>query len=215
MLDLPGHPVLDKLALIGGCARLPLRVDAQRLRAEVAALPADFWESEDGRTGIQSPANAVFLRGYAPAQGELPIEDRPALDHLPYIRSIIEDMIPAPPLRALLACLPAGGQIQPHVDKPLYFSKSLRIHVPIETNDDVWMFSMGTPHQMKPGEVWSLNNSARHAVWNRHPSLSRTHLICDFLPTPELLELIRQGEHDLGQLIPRASDGRPARYSAG
>lgn len=215
MLDLPGYPVLDKLALIGGCARLPLRVDAQRLREEVEALPEEFWESEDGRTGIQSPANAVFLRGYAPAQGELPIEDRPALDHLPYISSILEDLIPAPPLRVLLARLPAGGQIQPHVDKPPYFSKSLRIHVPVETNDRVWMFSLGTPHHMKVGEVWSLNNSARHAVWNRHPFLSRTHLICDFLPTQELIALIRQGDHDLGQAIPRAIDGRSARYSAG
>ena len=31
-----------------------------------------------------------------------------------------------------------------------------------------------------------LNNSAQHGVWSCHPSLSRTHLICDFLPTPEL-----------------------------
>jgi hypothetical protein len=215
MLDLPGHPLLDKLALIGGCARLPLRVDSNRLQAEVAGLPKEFWNSEDGRIGIQSPADAVFLRGYAPAEGELPIEDRPVLDHLPYIRSIIQEMIPAAPLRALLARLPAGGQIQPHVDKSPYFSKSLRIHVPIETNEDVWMFSLGTPHHMKVGEVWSLNNSARHAVWNRHPSLSRTHLICDFLPSPELLTLIQQGDHDLGRLIPRSNDDPVARYSAG
>jgi hypothetical protein len=214
MLDLPGHPIIDKLALIGGCARLPLRVDAMELHSEVAALPANLWESEDGRVGIQSPADAVFLRGFAPAQGDLPIEDRPPLKHVPYIRSIIESLIPSTPQRALLARLPAGAKIQPHVDKSPYFSKTLRIHVPVETNDDVWMFSLGTPHQMKPGEVWSLNNSARHAVWNRHPTLSRTHLICDFLPTPELIGLIQEGDHDLGRQIPFSDDRPSARHSA-
>ena len=41
MLDLPGHPTLDKLDLIGTCSRL--RVDAARLQAEVAALPESAW----------------------------------------------------------------------------------------------------------------------------------------------------------------------------
>jgi len=45
MLMLPGHPLLNKTALIGGCARLPVRVDAQRLQAEVASIPAEMWHA--------------------------------------------------------------------------------------------------------------------------------------------------------------------------
>jgi hypothetical protein len=52
---------------------------------------------------------------------------------------------------------------------------------------------------MAAGEVWVLNNVATHAVWNAHPSAGRTHLICDFLPSAALLELLARGERDLGR----------------
>ena len=109
MLDLPGQPVLDKVALIGSCARLPLMVDVERLRAEVEALPASFWGTTSGRVGVHRAADAVFLRGHAPAEGDLPIEDRPALAQLPYVRTLIERSIGGLPLRCLLARLPAGA----------------------------------------------------------------------------------------------------------
>ena len=201
MFDIPGQPFLDKRSLVGGCVRLPLKLDVDRLRDEVAALPADVWGTRGGRVGVHSAAEALFLRGFAPAEGDKPVEDRPALDCLPYIRSVLEQTIPAPPLRALLARLPAGAEIRPHVDLAPYFSKSLRIHVPIETNDSVWMFSAGLGYRMSPGEIWVLNNSAEHAVWNRHDSLPRTHLISDFLPTPALTALLAEGERDLGMPI--------------
>jgi hypothetical protein len=54
---------------------------------------------------------------------------------------------------------------------------------------------------MKPGEIWVLNNSAPHAVWNADPVRSRTHMICDFLPTPALLQLLSQGERNLGRRV--------------
>ncbi len=198
MFDIPGQPILDKSALVGGCVRLPLELDVERIVDEVAALPAELWGSRGGRVGVHSAAEALFLRGFAPAEGDLPVEDRPALDRVPYIRFILEQLIPAPPLRALLAKLPAGAEINPHVDLAPYFSKSLRIHIPIETNDSVWMFSSGLGYRMRPGEIWVLNNSAEHAVWNRHPSLPRTHLISDFLATPGLATLLAEGDRDLG-----------------
>lgn len=214
MLDLEGHPIIDKHAIVGGCVRLPLRTDHERLQAEVAALPAELWGTTDGRVGVHAAADALFLRGYAPIEGDKPIEDRPVLDRLPYIRSLIEEMIPAPPLRAVIARLPAGAKITPHVDLSPYFQKSLRIHIPVETNEQVWMFSRGQPHQMRAGEVWVLNNCAQHAVWNRHSTLPRTHLICDFLPTAELIALIQQGDRNLGRPISEVHGFAAARSSA-
>lgn len=197
----PDQPGFDKHAHVKGCVRMPLALDPDRLRAEVAALPSDVWGSTAGRKGVHRAAEALFLRGYAPAEGERPIEDRPALDSLPYLRAFLEETIPAPPLRALLARLPAGERIPPHVDRGAYFNNSVRIHVPIETNDDVWMYCDGRSFHMRVGEVWTLNNIATHAVWNAHPSRSRTHLICDFLPTAPLLDLIARGESNLGRPI--------------
>ena len=64
------------------------------------------------------------------------------------------------------------------------------------------MYCAGATYQMKPGEVWALNNVATHAVWNAHAALSRTHLICDFLTSPALLDLIARAERDLGSVEP-------------
>jgi len=202
MLDIPGAPLLDKDSLIGGCLRLPLSVDVAALRSEVQALPSEFWGSAAGRVGVHRVAEAVFLRGYAPAQGDLPVEDRSALQYLPVARHIIEKLIPAQRLRCLLARLPPGEVVAPHVDIPPYFGKTLRIHVPVETNDQVFMAACGLCYRMQAGEVWVLNNSSSHAVWNAHATQSRTHMICDFLPSPALLELIRRGDRGLGEYRP-------------
>jgi hypothetical protein len=198
MHDIPDAPVLDKQRLIGGCVRLPLIVDAHQLLTEVRELPASVWGSRGGRVGVHSAAEAVFLRGFAPAEGDKPVEDRQPLALLPYVRRIIEEMIGAAPLRCLLARLPAATIIAPHVDLPPYFSKTLRVHIPVESNPQVYMVAAALCYRMQPGEVWVLNNSAVHAVWNAHPSSPRTHLICDFLPSPTLLNSLESGDRHLG-----------------
>jgi hypothetical protein len=209
VLDLPDQPLLDKHVLVGRCVRLPLKIDAARLAAEVAALPTSAWEVRGGKSrypqqGVHVAAETVFVRGLAPAEGNLPIEDRPPLDELPYTRQLIERDIGSRPQRCMLARLPPGASVLPHVDRAPYFSKTLRVHVPVESNDRVWMLCEGLAYQMRPGEAWALNNVALHAVWNAHPSLSRTHLICDFLPEPDLLAILARGDRGLGRPMPEA-----------
>ena len=199
MLSLPDHPVLDKIALIGGCARLPIGFDVERALAEVAALPDGHWGQRGGRVGVHNPAQAIFLRGHAPAEGELPVEDREVLGLLPTLREVIERIVPAAPMRCLLALLPAGAVIAPHIDQADYFSKTLRLHFPLTSNEHVWMYSIDRCYRMRPGEIWALNNSARHGVVNADASASRLHMICDFLASPELLDLLARADRGLGE----------------
>jgi len=206
MLDLPGLPVLDKGRLIGGCLRLPLTVDAERLRREVDSLPSAMWSGTGGRVGVHQAAQAIFLRGYAPAEGPKPIEDRPPLALLPYAKSIISDQMGATPLRCLLAKLPPGATVAPHIDHAPYFAKSLRVHLPVETNEQVWMYCAGKSYRMRTGEVWVLNNSDMHGVWNASSDQSRTHMICDFEPSSTLLECMERGERHLGAEEPGVRD---------
>jgi hypothetical protein len=203
MLDLPGQPVLDKRLLVGACARLPLKVDAMTLKEEVGRLPQSVWDTTGGRVGVHSAARALFLRGHAPAEGELPIDDRPALEQLPYVRWIITTLLAAPPLRCLLARLPAGDSIAPHIDRAPYFNKTIRIHVPVDTHELSYMLCDEECYVMRAGEVWALNNCTRHAVWNAHGTLSRTHLICDFLPNTALRDLLARSERSLGSRQPQ------------
>ncbi len=202
MLELPGQPRLNKADLVGGCVRLPLAFDAARLAAEVAALPAAFRGTTGGRVGVHRGAEGVFLRGHAPAEGDLPIADRAALDYLPYIREIIESQIPASPMRCLLARLPPGARIATHIDRAPYFAQTLRLHIAITTHDHAYMCCDGKCYVMRPGELWALNNNAPHGVWNADPERERTHLICDFLPSAALYALLAAGERDLGELRP-------------
>jgi len=201
MLDLPDAQVLDKQSLVGGCVRLPVRIDASRLATEVDALPASVWGTTAGRVGVHRAAEAVFLRGYAPAEGDKPIEDRAVLDDLPYIRRIVTGGIGARPQRCLLARLPARATVPLHIDRAPYFFKTLRVHIPVASHNEAWMLCAGLVYLMQPGEVWVLNNSALHGVWNAHISSARTHLICDFLPDPGLLDLLARGERALGRRL--------------
>lgn len=198
MSTLEHLPELDKTTLIGGCSRLPLRFDAARLLAEVVALPKSLWGSNAGRVGTQFSAQAVFLRGHAPYEGKFPIEDRDALAHAPYANELIHSLIPAEPMRCLLALLPAGGTVMPHTDNGAYFLRTIRLHFPVITTENVWMVCAGQSYQMREGEIWALNNRVEHAVWNDEPRLARVHLICDFLSSPALLALLERSERNLG-----------------
>ncbi len=187
---------------MGFCARLPVAIDAARLRAEVDALPPEVWGSRAGRVAVHKDADALFLRGYAPREGQKPIEDREVLNQLPYAREIIETKFGAAPLRCLLAKLAGGGIVTEHADIGPYFARTIRIHVPVITNPRMWMVCGGFSYQMATGEAWSLNNSANHAVWNADPDQARTHMIVDFAPTPALLSLLARAERNLGRQIP-------------
>jgi hypothetical protein len=202
MLTLPDQPLLDKKALIGGCARLDFGFDAERALAEVNALPDSSWGGRAGRVGVHDPALAIFLRGHAPAKGDLPIEDRDELALVPYLRGLIEQAIPAHPLRCMLALLPAGAVIAPHIDQAEYFSKTIRLHFAITTNENVWMNCDGLSYHMEPGEIWALNNSTGHGVINADENRSRLHMICDFLSSPGLVEILSRADRGLGQVNP-------------
>jgi len=198
MLDLPGVPALDKHALIGGCVRLRARADAVRLRDELDALPPELWGTRGGRVGVHAAAESIFLRGYAPAEGERPIEDREALARMPYVHALIHHELPGRAMRCLLAKLPAGARIAPHVDRAPYFHQTVRLHLPIATNSEVLMLCDARVYRMAAGEIWSINNIAVHGVWNRHATESRTHLICDFVPDERMLSALAHRERDLG-----------------
>lgn len=199
MLDLSAHPKLDKQALLGGCLRLPVDFDFPRLLAEFHGIPAERWGSRGGRVGVHTQAEAVFLRGHAPAEGDLPIEDREVASLLPYTRQLVHEGFQAQPLRCLFAKLKAGGQVPLHIDNGEYFDKTIRIHFPIVTNPQAVMLAGGRAVHMQAGEVWALNNSGVHGVINGHASEARTHMICDFLPSEALMALLARGERDLGQ----------------
>jgi len=205
MDEIEGAPPFDKRGLFEGCVRLPAIADSDELRREVEGLPTSAWDSPAERLGVHRAAGALFLRGYAPAEGEKPIVDRDALGGLPSCRALI-NRLAAKPMRALLARLPGGALIPSHCDVGEYFESTIRLHIPIITHSRVWMVCDGLSYQMAAGEIWALNNSRKHAVWNAHPTKARTHLILDVLPDPNIMALLQGGEPSLGRRLQHVDD---------
>jgi hypothetical protein len=199
--ETPDLPLPDKGLLIGGCARLPLAMPVADLLTELDALGPAIWGTRGGRVGVHRAAEAVFLRGHAPAEGDLPIADRPVLDALPSARAILA-LLGDSPQHCLLARLPAGAVVPLHIDRGPYFAGTVRLHVPLVTSERVYMAAAGRCYRMATGEAWALNNGALHGVWNSDAARPRTHLIADFLPTPALLARLAGGDRELGADLP-------------
>ena len=201
MFAISEYPKLDKEILIGTCVKLPISFEIEKLINDFQSISPDLWGSRGGRVGVHVQAEAVFLRGFAPAEGDLPIEDRPVLETLPYAKQLIHQLLGAQPLRCLFAKLKANGQVPLHIDNGEYFEKTIRIHFPVVTNTKAKMYVGGEEFSMQVGEIWAINNCAVHGVINAHESEARTHLICDYLPSESLLQLLSDGDHDLGTRI--------------
>ena len=192
----------DKDKLIGFCSRLPIRIDDELFTKEINKIPAKKWKGTGGRVGVHSQVEAIFLRGFAPAEGDKPIENRSILKTLPFTHYLIHRLIPAKPQRCLLARLKPDAQVGAHTDNGEYFKKYIRVHFPVTTNPTAMMLCGDRAYHMKPGEIWTLNNSgAMHSVVNPDKNQSRMHMICDFESTDDLIALLKFSNKNLGTPI--------------
>ena len=202
MSEFAGTPKLAKHALIGSCVRLPVTFDTEKLLEEFHSIEASQWGSRGGRVGVHVQAEAIFLRGHAPADGDIPIGDRDITVSLPFTMQLIRQLLKAQPMRCLFAKLKPNGRVPVHIDNGDYFERTIRIHFPVVTNPQAIMVADGQLFHMRVGEVWALNNSGSHGVLNESETQARTHLICDYLPSEHLLNLLAKGERSLGVNIP-------------
>lgn len=202
MPNIADCPKLPKHVLIGSCLRLPVKFDTEKLLEEFHSIDGSLWGARGGRVGVHVQAEAIFLRGYAPADGDLPIGDRDITASLPFTMQLIRQLLRAQPMRCLFAKLKPKGKVPIHIDHGVYFEKTIRIHVPVVTNPQAIMIAGGQFFHMRVGEVWALNNSDAHGVLNESETLARTHLICDYIPSEYLLNLLAKGERNLGVNLP-------------
>lgn len=191
--------MIDKDKLIGSCVQLSRHFDVDRLRAEVDSIPAELWG--EYRSEEQREAVAVFLKGYPPVQFK-PDEDRPILGNLPYIRHILYEALPGTPRKCLVARMPPLSKIHLHVDGGVgmeeYFTSTLRLHVPVSTNSDVYFYIDPRFFTLAPRQLWVINNRVDHGIINDHPRYDRVHLIVDVDPDDEAVKMIDAGWRPAG-----------------
>lgn len=81
--------------------------------------------------------------------------------------------------RVMLARMPAGGVIHPHIDANPAAKWPHKIHVPLTTNPEVISFFGGAEHHFPVGEAVEVDNLGPHWVRNGGDT-DRIHLIFEY-----------------------------------
>jgi Aspartyl/Asparaginyl beta-hydroxylase len=168
--------------------RLPLEFEPARLAADLTAVAGHGWIAHFVKQNYEGDWSVIPLRG--PADATHPIRmiysdpgcsdfaDTPLLADTPYFRAVLAAI--ACPLQAVrLMRLAPGSRIKEHTDLELSFEEgTVRIHIPIATNDGVDFRLNGVRCKMPAGSAWYLRLSDRHSVANRGES-ERVHMVID------------------------------------
>jgi len=85
-------------------------------------------------------------------------------------------------IRTELVNLPAYCNVKRHIDRGESLVKDKRIHLVLETNDEVIFKVDEVEKNMKVGELWEINNTKYHSVKNGG-NTDRFHLIIDYKMT--------------------------------
>lgn len=168
-------------------------VDVRALTEAVLALPAAEWdktadfEANYNKQGaIRSAAHIIFRFC---DRREIPFRyyDMPAWpDWEPLLMPVLEAAVTPYAYRhgfyprIMLAKLPGGTFIPPHVDGQPHVSVPHKIHVPLVTNPQTFFFVNDERFHLAEGVAYEVNNAARHSVVNGG-DMDRIHLIFEYL----------------------------------
>jgi hypothetical protein len=177
-------------------------VDTGLLRAAVLAIPEAVWDAENARKpnkfDVLGNTRHIVFRFI-----DSPLDWRFSHDCAlwPSWRDVIEPVLAQAVAdygyargafpRVMLARLPAGGVIQPHIDANPAAQWPHKIHVPLVSDPRVVSCFGGQQHYFPVGEAVEVNNLAGHWVRNGSPA-DRIHLIFEYFdgdqPDPDWLE---------------------------
>ena len=172
-------------------------VDIAALRDAVAALPEAVWDEENASkpnrfAALDSTRHVVF-RFISNPYDWRSFYERPLWREWQRLLAPVLAQATEPygytngefP-RVMLARMAPGGVIHPHADANPAAKWPHKIHVPLQTNDQVAFFIGGRAYHLPEGEAVEVNNMTTHAVENRGSS-DRIHLIFEYfdLDQPE------------------------------
>ena len=92
-------------------------------------------------------------------------------------------------IRMEIAKLPKKSDVTSHVDTGLSLENDKRIHIVLQTNEDIIFTVGGEDKNMKLGEMWEINNAREHSVIN-NSIYDRIHIIIDYRLTIQKNKII-------------------------
>ena len=177
--------------------KLPLRFEAERLAAEVLAVPeADWRPHPQGHPG-NSALPLVAAHG-DPTNDATKGPMRPTrhLAAMPYLRQVLASFATVLG-RTRLMRLDGNAEATAHTDTNYYWLERVRIHVPVLTRPEVEFQCGDRALHMAAGEAWVFDTWKRHNVLNPNPT-RRIHLVADSVGSAAFWDLVAGGERPFG-----------------
>lgn len=179
--------------------QLPLAFDAERLAAEVRALPAAAWQAHPtGYTG-NTATHLVSVNGAENDFVSGPMAETPWLKQSPYLRQVLASFQVVFG-RSRLMGLAGGCEVPQHSDVNYYWYTRVRIHVPIITYPEVTFHCHDQAIHMAAGQAWVFDNWKVHRVVNPTNHL-RVHLVADTVGSSFFWDMVAQSLNSDEQVL--------------
>ena len=170
--------------------RLPVRFDLERLRAEVASLPAEAWAPHPNHIAGNTSLRLVSVEGGENDDVDGVMRPTPHLAKLPYVRQVLASF-GAVWSRSRLLRLDPGAVVPEHADINYHWFYRVRVHIPIVTRPEVLFHCGGETVHMRGGEAWLFDNWRLHRVENPTPD-ARIHLVADTSGSASFWQFVAQ-----------------------
>jgi hypothetical protein len=157
--------------------QLPALFEADRLQAEVAALPDEAWAPHPDGVPGNSAVRLISVGGGETEAVHGQMLPTRWLGAMPYVRQVLASF-GVVWSRSRLMRLAAGADVPEHADINYHWHTRVRLHIPIFTWPQVRFHCDGQCVHMAEGEAWIFDNWRRHHVENR-AAADRIHLVAD------------------------------------
>jgi hypothetical protein len=183
--------------------KLPVAIDTAQLLHEFNMIPDTAWGIS--HWDVHCSINTLLLRGGNKGTDADFITNKvtnaPILNKLPYISSLLASEGPfGGASYAFIFCTKPNGITRVHDDSHEVWRKTVRIHVPIITNDGAFLIAEKRAKHLAVGEAWTFDNQSDHSVVNGNST--RVHLIFDVSPNRCLAKLMTHAMFDPGTFDP-------------
>lgn len=172
--------------------KLPVRLDVDRLRAEVAALPANGWVAHPGGAEGNSAVRLISAGGGETDDVLGAMLPTAHLRQSPYMRQILASF-GVVWSRSRLMRLAPGAKVREHADIAYQWFYRVRMHMPIVTHPEVSFHCGGQTVHMAAGEVWLFDNWRLHSVDNP-TGQERIHFVADTTGGSAFWQFVAQSE---------------------
>jgi hypothetical protein len=172
--------------------RLPVRFDVERMRAEVAALPASAWAKHPNELEGNSSVRLISVGGGENDDVDGAMAPTPHLQQAPYLRQILASFGVVWG-RSRLMRLEPGSVVPEHADINHHWFSRVRLHIPVQTRPEVKFHCGGQAVHMAAGEAWLFDNWRLHRVENPTDEI-RIHFVADTSGSAAFWQYVAQSE---------------------